>query len=149
LIASVFDADGSIWVKPDAKAGGIAPRGDGVVQGGGSAVAEDLSAASTRAGNAVGPGRGPVYGTRVHSAFEAEVKGLGNGNLATEVSYRNGQVVPRGTAGSVRVDVVEGRVNAPTAVYDLKTGSATLTPARIQQLQQHILGWPNVIEVRP
>jgi len=75
---------------------------------------------------------------------------LGNPNLATEVSYLNGRVVPRGTAGSVRLDVVEGPLTAPTAIFDLKTGSATLTPARVQQIQQHIPGGATVpvLEIR-
>ena len=34
---------------------------------------------------------------------------LGNPNLHTEVSYLNGQVVPRGTTRMIRCDVVEGR----------------------------------------
>jgi hypothetical protein len=39
--------------------------------------------------------------------------------------------------------VVEGSVESPTAVYDLKTGNATLTPARIQQIQKHVPKLPN------
>lgn len=55
---------------------------------------------------------------------------------------------------STRTDpfnVGEGTVDAPTAVYDLKTGSATLTPARIQQIQSHLPGGSSVpvYEVRP
>jgi RHS repeat-associated protein len=112
---------------------------------------EDLSTAAQRATQTVGPGSGPVYGTYVHSAFQSEVDALGNANLATEQSYLNGNLVPRGTPGSVRVDVVEGPLNAPTAIYDLKTGSAQLTPARIQQIQANIPGGNNVpvIQIRP
>ncbi len=53
--------------------------------------------------------------------------------------------------GSVRLDVVEGPLDAPTAIYDLKTGSAALTPARIQQIQSHIPGGSSVpvYTVRP
>ena len=116
-----------------------------------SSVAGDLQGASQRAAGTVGPGRGPVYGSQVHSAFGTEVNALGNGNLTTEVSYLNGQVVPRGTPGSVRLDVVEGSLTGPTAIHDLKTGSATLTPARIRQIQSNIPGGANVPinEVRP
>jgi hypothetical protein len=46
--------------------------------------------------------------------------------------------LPGGTPGSVRVDVVEGPVNNPTAVYDLKTGNARLSPARVSQIQSHL-----------
>ncbi len=109
-----------------------------------------LTGAAGRACTTVGTCEGSVYGTRVHSAFEAEVNALGNANLTTEVSYRKGRFVPRGTPGSVRLDVVEGPLTAPTAIYDLKTGRARLTPARIQQIQQHIPGGANVpvIEIR-
>jgi hypothetical protein len=48
------------------------------------------------------------------------------------------------------VDVVEGPLNAPTSIYDLKTGGAKLTPARIREIQKHVPGSSNVpvIEVR-
>src|SRR5207247_3490911 len=42
-----------------------------------ASVFEQLSAAAGRAAEGVGPGRGPVYGTNVHSAFQAEVEALG------------------------------------------------------------------------
>jgi RHS repeat-associated protein len=117
----------------------------------GGSLADDLAGAASRARAAVGEGSGPVYGTRVHTAFESEVNSLGNSSLSTEVSYLNGQVVPRGTPGSVRLDVVNGPLDAPLAVYDLKTGGATLTPGRIQQIQSHIPGGASVpvILVRP
>ena len=89
-------------------------------------------------------GRGAVAGTRKHSLFENLVNALGRNNLHTEVSYLNGRVVPRGTQGSVRLDVVEGSALNPTSVYDLKTGKAGLTPSRISQIQSHIPGGSNV-----
>ena len=101
-------------------------------------LAGDLTAAAARARATVGAGRGPVNGTRAHSAFRAEVEALGRTDLATEVSYLNGRVVPYGTRGSVRLDVVQGPLDAPTAVFDFKTGSASLSPGRIQQIQQHL-----------
>ncbi len=36
------------------------------------------------------------------------------------------------------MDVVEGPIEAPTAVYDLKTGEAKLTPKREQQIREHL-----------
>jgi hypothetical protein len=95
--------------------------------------------------------RGPVYGTRAHTAFAEEVNALGRSDLSTEVSYMNGRIVPYGTKGSVRLDVVEGSPTAPTAVYDLKTGSATLTPDRINQIRANLPGGGTnvpVLEVR-
>jgi RHS repeat-associated protein len=115
-------------------------------------TADDLAGAASRAASKVGPGSGPVYGTRVHSAFAEEVAALGRSDLFSEVSYLNGQVVPYGTPGSVRLDVVVGSPSAPTAIWDLKTGSAALTPARVAQIQSHLPpGFQNVpvLEVRP
>ena len=111
-----------------------------------------LLAAADRAVATTGPGSGPVYGTRVHSAFADEIAALGRADLFTEVSYLHGRVVPYGTPGSVRLDVVEGSVLAPRAIYDLKTGTAALTPGRISQIRSHLPdGFENIpiLEVRP
>ena len=70
-------------------------------------------------------------------------------NLNTEVSYSGGQVVQRGTPGSVRVDVVRGNPNNPGAAFDLKTGAAKLTPARTQQIQQNLPRPVPVKEIKP
>jgi hypothetical protein len=114
---------------------------------------EQLQGAASRAAQNVGDGNGPVYGTQVHSAFKAEVGSLGNANLGREVSYLNGEVVPYGTPGSVRLDVVEydagGNIKA---VYDLETGSTSLTPARIQRIRSQLPGGGAGVsfhEVRP
>ncbi len=114
-------------------------------------IPQDLQISANNAASTTGPGRGPAYGTRVHSVFEIVVNALPNTARRTEVSYLNGQVVPRGTKGSVRIDVLEGPRNAPTAVYDLKTGSALLTTFRIEQIQRHVPGGANVpvILIRP
>jgi hypothetical protein len=114
----------------------------------GATTTEQLTAAAGRAVETVGPGSGPTYGTAVHSAFETEVRSLGNTNLATEQSYLNGNLVMRGTPGSVRIDVVEGPLDAPTCCYDLKTGSATLKPSRIEQIQGNLPGGANVPIIR-
>lgn len=109
-----------------------------------------LIGASQRARNVIGVGRGSAYGTRVHSAFAAEVRKLG-ANVTCEVSYLHGRVVPYRTPGAIRVDVVEGTLIRPSAIYDLKTGGATLTPQRIRKIQQHLPGGGHIpiIEIRP
>lgn len=110
-----------------------------------------LSSAASRALAKVGIGKGPVYGTLAHTAFRNEVEALGLKNLSTEVSYLNGKVVSYGTKGSVRLDVVEGPLLNPTAVFDFKTGGASLSATRIQQIQSHLpLSAKNIpiIEVR-
>ncbi len=106
------------------------------------AAGEAVAAAD--AVESVGPGSGPVYGTAVHSAFSDTVLGLEDGNPSSEISYLNEDVVPYGTAGSVRLDVVEGPLTSPTAVYDLKTGSAMLSSSRISKIQSNIPGGSNV-----
>jgi hypothetical protein len=114
----------------------------------GPTTAERLTAAADRAASTIGQGRGSVYGTIVHKAFSNEVVNLGDSNIASEVSYLNGDPVPYGTPGSVRLDVVEGPPDAPTAVYDLKTGRATLSPRRTAQIQKHIPNGTDVPVVR-
>jgi RHS repeat-associated protein len=102
-------------------------------------LADDLAAAATRAQNTVGPGSGAAYGTRVHMAFRNEVRALGTPDVQAEVSFLNGRVVDYGTPGSVRLDAVEFGANGQVLnVFDLKTGSATLTPQRILQIQQQV-----------
>ena len=108
------------------------------------ATAEQLTAAAGRAADAVGEGNGAAYGTAVHAAFATEVRALGSESLTAEQSYLNGKAVSYGTRGSVRADVIEGPIDAPTRAYDLKTGSATLTPSRIAELQRHLPGGTNV-----
>ena len=53
-------------------------------------------------------------------------------------------MVERGTPGSVRVDVAQGPIKRPTAVFDLKTGSAKLSSAREAQLRAHLPGGANI-----
>jgi RHS repeat-associated protein len=101
-------------------------------------AADDLAAAATRASGAIGPGSGAVHGTRVHSAFAAELQALGRSDVFSEVSYLQGRVVPYGTRGSVRLDAVVGSPGAPSAIYDLKTGSAMLSSSRIAQIRSHL-----------
>ncbi|MGO9559436.1 MAG: hypothetical protein ACLPQS_17380 [Acidimicrobiales bacterium] len=128
------------------------PIGQFIAAEGGGSTSDLLSNLASKAQATVGEGSGPVYGTAVHSEFASEINALGDSNLSTEVSYLDGEVVPYGTAGSVRLDVVEGNISEPEAVYDLKTGSASLTASRIAQIQANLPpGYQNipVIEIRP
>jgi hypothetical protein len=108
------------------------------VTGGGSATGGLLLVVARQAYSVTPAGRAPVYGTRIHSEFRKRVQGLPQPGLATEISYLNGQVVPYGTAGAVRLDVVEGSPTNPVAIYDLKVGGTHLRPARIRQIRQHL-----------
>lgn len=95
-----------------------------------------------------------VYGTAVHVAFGTAVRfaGLeGIGPRDVEHSFVNGGSADYGEPGSIRTDVVmrneEGTV---IAIYDLKTGNAILTPARVRELRRKTGAGPNVpiIELR-
>lgn len=117
-----------------------------------STTLDQLSAAAGRAAAKVGPGSGRFFGTSVHSAFRIEVDALDNSSLFTEQSYLNGIPVEYGTPGSVRLDVVEGSLENPATIYDLKTGNAALTRSRIEQIRSHLPPSANdvpVKEVRP
>jgi hypothetical protein len=82
-----------------------------------------------------------VYGTAVHVAFGTAVRvaGLeGIGPRDVEHSFVDrGRSAEYGEPGSIRTDVVmrneEGTV---IAIYDLKTGNAILTPARVRELRR-------------
>ena len=96
---------------------------------------ETLEASATEAYAKVGLGKGPVYGTRLHTEFGKinEAKGI-----LKEQSYLNGDPVGYGTPGSVRVDAVDGTAEQPTAIGDLKCGGACLTQKRIDQIRSHL-----------
>jgi RHS repeat-associated protein len=113
-----------------------------------SLAKNQIQKAANEAHATVGEGKGSVYGTKAHSELEANVNKIGNENLHTEVSFKNGQEVARGTRGSVRIDVGEGKRSAPHTVYDLKTGNAKLTQGRVEQIKQHIPSVKKVEEVR-
>jgi len=95
---------------------------------------------------------GSAYGSRVHAALAREIRALGNPRLRAEISYLGRQEVRGRPLGHIRPDVVFGEPNAPRAVWDLKTGSATLDADRIQEIQGALPpGFGNIpiIEVHP
>jgi len=97
-----------------------------------------LQRAATQANRAV-PGSGAVVGTRRHTAFRETINSWNNPRLRTEVSFFGRGEVGYGTAGSVRLDVVEydAALNI-IAIYDYKTGNATLTAARVAQIRAQL-----------
>jgi hypothetical protein len=114
-------------------------------------TAGQLAQALQRARDRIGPGSGRFYGTRVHTEFKREVDAIGSSNLATEVTYYNGQLKRYGYPGSIRADVVEGPLENPTAIYDLKTGGARLTQQRMNQMRRQLPGGGGgipIIEIR-
>jgi len=86
--------------------------------------------------NAEVTGCGPIVGTRKHTVFAVNVNSLQNNRLWTEVSYMNGTSQSYATRGSVRFDVVLcNSRGVPIMAWDFKTGSAILTPARINRMR--------------
>ena len=77
----------------------------------------------------------------------------GDRGLSTEVRYFEGSPLLRGRTpkGSIRLDVVEGDIFSPTAIYDYKFGTSGLSTGRINQIRTGAGLSPNipVIEVRP
>ena len=66
-----------------------------------------------------------MHGTEVHTALKGEVQGLGDPNLNREVSYVNGVKANSAPPGSVRVNAVDGPLDQPDTIFDLKTGNAS------------------------
>ncbi|MCD4825803.1 MAG: hypothetical protein K8S55_14515, partial [Phycisphaerae bacterium] len=62
---------------------------------------------------------------------------FGDRGLTPEVRYLNGRPWQRGDSlnGSIRLDVVEGPLNNPTAVWDYKFGKSSFGPTRINQIR--------------
>jgi hypothetical protein len=98
----------------------------------------------------MGPGSGPVYGTEFHFEFGANVMALGRPDLFVEQSFDASGLVQYGTDGSIRTDVILGKSPTdPVAIYDLKTGSATLTSARAADIRAMFPGFKGpIIEIK-
>ena len=95
---------------------------------------EELAASAKQALTKVGPGKGPVYGTKLHTEFGNINKAKG---LVKEQSYLNGEPVKYGTKGSIRVDAIKDTAENPGAVGDLKP-AGTLTQQRIDEIRSHL-----------
>lgn len=78
---------------------------------------------------------------------------FGDRGLSTEVRYINGAPWEPGSGlrGSVRLDVVEGALNNPTAVFDYKFGNSILSNSRINKIRRIGGFGPDIpiIQVRP
>ena len=83
-------------------------------------------------GGAVAGSRKHAYADRLLTRYQ---RLYGDRGLTTEVSYCRGQAGLHGK-GSIRLDVVEGPLHNPTAIYDYKFGTAQLTPSRIDRIRR-------------
>ncbi len=82
----------------------------------------------------VGP---QVFGTKAHFYLKQNIDGLDLSDLKAETTLDpNGGSDPTryGASGHPRVDILELTENRTVCVYDLKTGVADLSPARMAQL---------------
>jgi hypothetical protein len=85
-------------------------------------------------------GSGPLYGIAVHGIFGNLVRfgnfpGIGTGDV--ETTY--GGDGSYGSLGSIRTDVtLRNDIGDPIAIYDVKTGDAALTPARVKELRDNV-----------
>lgn len=120
--------------------GGLAGRLKGL--GTGRTNAQLVQSVANRAeawGTRQGLGLGSRAGTLKHSYADKLLtryqSRFGDRGLSTEVPYLNGQAGVGGR-GSIRLDVVEGPLDNPTAIFDYKFGGAILTLQRIQQIRQ-------------
>ncbi|HWK97650.1 MAG TPA: hypothetical protein VNR39_19720 [Pseudolabrys sp.] len=77
-----------------------------------------------------------LYGTAVHANFAAQVRSQGLRGVEVEQSFRGGELGGDRSPGSVRTDVLLRNDGGDIiAIYDVKTGGAVLTPARVRELR--------------
>lgn len=90
-----------------------------------------------------------TYVRRVIEKYQGMYGPVGKG-LQPEASYLRYREATYGAHGSVRLDVVEGNVANPYAMYELKFGEARLTQARVARIRT-VTGFQDVliIEVKP
>lgn len=97
--------------------------------------------------------RSVIFGTLAHSHFARKVKALdlpGIGQDGVEQNWHVGEALKYGISGAKRTDIfLRDPAGRPIAIYDLKTGNAMLTPARIRELRAAVnAGNIPVIELR-
>jgi len=86
--------------------------------------------------------RPTVFGTLAHTRFANKVRELdlpGIGQDGVEQTWSPQDWFYYGISGSKRTDVyLKDEFGRPIAIYDLKTGNARLTPARIRELREAV-----------
>jgi hypothetical protein len=77
------------------------------------------------------------WGTRVHTEWEQQLRAKYGSRIRVEQSFRGGKKADFGEKGSVRVDaILYNKKGDPIAIYDLKTGNAALSNARIKRIKK-------------
>lgn len=98
-----------------------------------------------------------AYGTAVHMGVKSKVDALHDSNLTTEVSIFKSNLDQSRYAlkGTVRIDIIERRVDDFVCVYDLKTGAYPMPKKRFLEIYFNVMAkYPQakgviIIEVRP
>jgi hypothetical protein len=96
-------------------------------------LADQAEPAGNRAPNAM------VRGTLIHTRWEELAKQEYGEAADVEQSFLKGVPQNRNTPGSIRVDlIIKSPEGKPIGIFDLKTGKAGLTPARINQIRSNL-----------
>ncbi|WP_401742406.1 RHS repeat-associated core domain-containing protein [Stenotrophomonas geniculata] len=91
-----------------------------------------------------------IRGTLIHSEFKRLVDTTcPTSQYATEVSYAGRRVVRYGYPGSSRADAVYGPVDAPQAIFDLKTGWAYISWDQYNKYVKNLPEGTLVVELKP
>ena len=91
-----------------------------------------------------------IRGTLIHSEFKRLVDTTCPASqYRSEVSYKSRNLVPYGTPGSSRADVVFGPVQRPIAAYDLKTGWAYITTGQANAYGENLPAGTPISVIRP
>ena len=130
--AAPFIGRGFGWVRGGFGRGGAYPKNVDLIK----SIAGRADAYGARNGF----GNGARAGTKMHSYAEKLLMRYqrinGDRGLSAEVTYLNGQPwIGGSTRGSVRLDVVDGPIGNPIAIYDYKFGGAVLTGGRAGQIR--------------
>ncbi|WP_340568935.1 RHS repeat-associated core domain-containing protein [Stenotrophomonas sp. G106K1] len=91
-----------------------------------------------------------IRGTLIHSEFKRLVDTTcPTSQYATEVSYAGRRVVRYGYPGSSRADAVYGPIDAPKAIFDLKTGWAYISWDQYNKYVKNLPEGTLVVELKP
>ena len=98
-----------------------------------------------------GTGFGALFGIKVHTDFGNRIRKLdlpGIGEDGVEQSFNLGELARYGAANSIRTDIfLRDKFGEPLAIYDVKTGNARLSRARVRELLEHVGREDNPIPV--
>jgi hypothetical protein len=109
---------------------------------------DTLAEVNTDVSSRGGPLSGPLYGIRVHLEFADALRSQnlpGIGSDGVEQSFDKDGLTRYGMDGSIRTDVVLRDDQGKTiAIYDVKTGNATMGPTRAEEIRTFTRVGPDV-----